>query len=100
MWCAVRDSNPRHQQRQCCALPAELTALFKTVRYLPKQLTARFRYFTRKNFLFLVLLHKKGPGSVSPEAQPAHLTFDCHGAVVSCSLYRSAVSLTISRSFL
>lgn len=23
---AVRDSNPRHQQRQCCALPAELTA--------------------------------------------------------------------------
>ena len=25
LW-AVRDSNPRHQQRQCCALPAELTA--------------------------------------------------------------------------
>ena len=25
LW-AVRDSNPRHQQRQCCALPTELTA--------------------------------------------------------------------------
>ncbi len=24
--CALRDSNPRHQQRQCCALPTELSA--------------------------------------------------------------------------